>query len=99
MKKKKVYVLYILYLVVLLAIFDFVVGLLYNRIAPSLGQRNIQILLGDVGEEQALNEQPHPYLLWENTPDYISPDGVKETNNLGYRNKKDFEFTKDANVF
>lgn len=99
MKKKKVYVLYILYLVVLLAIFDFVVGLLYNRIAPSLGQRNIQILLGEVGEEQALNEQPHPYLLWENTPDYISPDGVKETNNLGYRNKKDFEFTKDANVF
>lgn len=99
MKKKKVYVLYILYLVVLLAIFDFVVGLLYNRIAPSLGQRNIQILLGEVGEEQALNEQPHPYLLWENTPDYISLDGVKETNNLGYRNKKDFEFTKDANVF
>jgi lysophospholipase L1-like esterase len=99
MKKKKIYVLYILYLVVLLAIFDFVVGLLYNRIAPSLGQRNIQILLGEVGEEQALNEQPHPYLLWENTPDYISPDGVKETNNLGYRNKKDFEFTKDANVF
>jgi len=99
MKKKKVYVFYILYLVVLLAIFDFVVGLLYNRIAPSLGQRNIQILLGDVGEEQALNERPHPYLLWENTPDYISPDGIKETNNLGYRNKKDFEFTKDANVF
>ena len=99
MKKKKIYVLYILYLVVLLAIFDFVVGLLYNRIAPSLGQRNIQILLGEVGEEQALNERPHPYLLWENTPDYISPEGVKETNNLGYRNKKDFEFTKDANVF
>ena len=99
MKKKKFYVLYIVYIVVLLAIFDFVVGLLYNRVAPSLGQRNIQILLGKVNEEEALNEQPHPYLLWENTPDYISPDGVKETNNLGYRNTKDFDFKKEANVF
>ena len=99
MKKIWSNTLYVLYLILLLAIADFVVGLLYSRVAPPLGQRNIMILLGVVDKEQALNERPHPYLLWENTPDYISPDGVKETNNLGYRNKNDFEFTKDSNVF
>jgi len=99
MKKKWSNVLYILYLVVLLAIADLVVGLLYNRVAPSLGQRNIMILLGEVDKEQALNERPHPYLLWENTPDYISPEGIRQTNNLGYRDKEDFNFTKDAKVF
>ena len=99
MNKKWSNVLYILYLVFLLVIADFVVGLLYNRVAPPLGQRNIQILLGEIDVEKALNERPHPYLLWENTPEYISEDGVRQTNNLGYRNKEDFEFTKDANVF
>ena len=101
MPMKKIWsnVLYILYIIVLLVIADFAVGLFYNRIAPSLGQRNIQILLGEVDKEQALNERPHPYLLWENTPNYISPNGVKETNNLGYRNKEDFNYSKDANVF
>lgn len=99
MKKTWSNILYILYLIVLLVIADLLVGLFYNRVAPSLGQRNIQILLGEVDKEQALNERPHPYLLWENTPNYISPNGVKETNNLGYRNKEDFNFSKDANVF
>ncbi len=83
MKKKLFYALYIVYLVVLLAIFDFIVGLLYNRVAPPLGQRNIMIILGEVDKEQALNERPHPYLLWENTPEYISSDGIRQTNNLG----------------
>jgi lysophospholipase L1-like esterase len=99
MKIKWSNVLYILYLVILLAIADFVVGLLYNQIAPPLGHRNIMILLGEVDKEQALNERPHPYLLWENTPNYMSPEGIRQTNNLGYRNKEDFDFTKDAKVF
>lgn len=99
MKKIWSNTLYILYLVVLLAVADFAVGLLYNRVAPPLGQRNIMILLGEVDKEQALNERPHPYLLWENTPNYMSPEGIKQTNNLGYRNKEDFDFTKDAKVF
>ena len=99
MKKIWSNVLYILYLVVLLVIADFVIGLLYDQVAPPLGQRNILILLGEVDEAQALNERPHPYLLWENTPDFISPEGIRQTNNLGYRNKEDFNFMKDANVF
>jgi len=99
MKKTWSNVLYVLYLAFLLVVADFVVGLLYDRIAPSLGQRNIMILLGEVNEEIALNERPHPYLLWENTPDFISSDGVRQTNNLGYRHKEDFEFTKDPKVF
>lgn len=99
MKKKWSNVLYILYLVFLLAVADFVVGLLYNQVAPPLGQRNIMILLGEVDKEQALNERPHPYLLWENTPEYISPEGIRQTNNLGYRNREDFDITKDAKVF
>jgi lysophospholipase L1-like esterase len=99
MNKKWSNVLYILYLIFLLVISDFIVGLLYDRIAPPLGQRNIQILLGEVDAEKALNERPHPYLLWENTPEFVSEDGVKQTNNLGYRNKDDFEFTKAPNVF
>ena len=99
MKKIWSNALYLVYLVVLLAIVDFVVGLVYNRVAPPLGQRNIMILLEEVDKEQALNERPHPYLLWENTPEYISPEGIRQTNNLGYRNKEDLDFTKDAGVF
>lgn len=99
MNKKWSNVLYVLYLVFLLVITDFVVGQLYKRVAPSLGQRNIMILLGEVDEEKALNERPHPYLLWENTPEFMSEEGIRETNNLGYRNKEDFEFPKDPNVF
>jgi len=99
MKKKWSNVLYVLYVVFLLVVADFVVGLLYSRIAPPLGQRNIQILLGELDDDEALNEQPHPYLLWENTPEFISEDGIRQTNNLGYRNKEDFNFTKDPKVF
>ena len=99
MNKKWSNVLYVLYLIFLLVIADFVVGLLYNRVAPPLGQRNIQILLGEIDVEKALNERPHPYLLWENTPEFVSEDGIRQTNNLGYRNKDDFEFTKAPNVF
>ena len=99
MNKKWSNVLYILYLIFLLVITDFIVGLLYNRVAPSLGQRNIQILLGEIDIEKALNERPHPYLLWENTPEFVSEDGIRQTNNLGYRNKEDFDFTKDPKVF
>ena len=99
MKIKWSNVLYVLYIVFLLVIADFLVGLFYNRVAPPLGQRNIMILLGEVDEEKALNERPHPYLLWENTPEFISESGIRQTNNLGYRNKQDFEFTKDPKVF
>jgi hypothetical protein len=38
-------------------------------------------------------------LLWENTPEFISPEGIKQTNNLGYRNKENINFTKDTGVF
>jgi len=99
MNKRWSKVLYILYLIFLLVIADFVVGLLYDRVAPPLGQRNIMILLGEIDVEKALNERPHPYLLWENTPEFVSEDGVRQTNNLGYRNKQDFDFTKEPNVF
>ncbi len=99
MNKKWSNVLYVLYLIFLLVIADFVVGLLYDWVAPPLGQRNIMILLGEIDVERALNERPHPYLLWENTPEFVSEDGVIQTNNLGYRNKQDFDFTKEPNVF
>jgi lysophospholipase L1-like esterase len=99
MKIKWSNVLYVLYLIFLLVVADFVVGLVYNRVAPPLGQRNIKILLGDLEDEEALNERPHPYLLWENTPNFISEEGIKQTNSLGYRNKEDFNFTKDEKVF
>ena len=99
MKIKWSNVLYVLYIVFLLVVSDFIVGLLYSRVAPPLGQRNIQILLGELNDDEALNERPHPYLLWENTPEFISENGIRQTNNLGYRNKEDFNFTKDARVF
>ena len=99
MKIKWSNVLYVLYVVFLLVVSDFVVGLLYSQVAPPLGQRNIQILLGELDDKEALNERPHPYLLWENTPEFISEDGIRQTNNLGYRNKEDFTFTKEPKVF
>lgn len=99
MKKFWSNALYVAYLLALLVIADIVIGLVYDRVAPPLGQRNLMILLGEVDEEQALNERPHPYLLWENTPDFVSPEGIKQTNNLGYRDREDISYTKATRVF
>ena len=73
---------------------DLLVGLLYNKIASTYapyGKKNIDIFMGNVDINIALNEKPHPYMLWVNTPNYVNQRGIQETNNLGYRNKDDFD--------
>jgi lysophospholipase L1-like esterase len=60
------------------------------------GKKNIEIFLGSVETKKALREIPHPYMLWVNTPDFVNQEGIKETNNLGYRNKNDFDIVNDS---
>ena len=76
-------------LALLLFVVDVLVGFLYPRLAPAYGRKNLDILLGKVNTTKALNERPHPYMLWENTPEYISEAGIKQTNKQGYRNESD----------
>lgn len=58
---------------------------LYTR-TPPVGRMNIAYLLG---KPTSLVERPHPYLLWENTPNAVS-EGFRQFNSTGYRNPRDF---------
>jgi lysophospholipase L1-like esterase len=93
------YAVWLALFVLLLAGFDVVFGHLYDRYVSSYGQRNISILLGEVDVSKLLRERPHPYLLWENTPGYASSNGIRQTNNLGYRNSNEFTIAKSARTF
>lgn len=86
---KKIIIINVLLTLVLLVICDFCVGLLYNRLAPDYGKKNIDILLGTISTEKLLSEKPHPYMLWENTPEWVSGNGIRQTNKQGYRNQND----------
>ena len=85
---KKVILINIAVLLILLIISDLGIGLLYNRLAPASGKLNIDIMLGRISTDKLLNERPHPYMLWENTPEFISK-GIRQINKQGYRNEKD----------
>ena len=85
---KKVIIINVLLTLVLLVILDLCVGLLYNRLAPEYGKKNIDILLGTISTDKLLNEKPHPYMLWENTPE-VSANGIRQINKQGYRNQND----------
>jgi lysophospholipase L1-like esterase len=98
MSRRKRYVLYGIYLAGLVIVADLAAGALYRVVAPSIGRRNVNYLMGKLDERRALMERPHPYLLWENTPEYRSAKGIRQTNNLGYRNKEDFDFVKGEGV-
>ncbi len=94
LNKISVRLLYAAYLVALLVALDFLAGLLYVKVAPAYGQKNIAIFLGQLDTKMALNEQPHPYMLWQNTPRFVSSSGVRTTNSLGYRNTDDHALVK-----
>lgn len=86
---KKVIIINLLLLIVLLIICDIFAGYFFNRLTPQYGRTNVDILLNKVDTEKLLNEKPHPYLLWENTAEFISGKGIKQTNKQGYRNERD----------
>ena len=80
----------LLSLVIALLAADVFMGILYQRWAPGLGKRNVQVLLGEVGPENRLVHRTHPYLLYENTPNYVGENGLRQANAQGYRNSQDF---------
>lgn len=85
---KKVILINLAAVLIILILADLGVGLFYERIAPTAGKRNIDILLGRVDAAKLASERPHPYMLWENTPDFYS-EGIRQINKQGYRNEKD----------
>ncbi|HET7746310.1 MAG TPA: GDSL-type esterase/lipase family protein [Vicinamibacteria bacterium] len=54
----------------------------YDRIAPQAGRMAVQALLG--GWPAATVRQPHPYLLYVNTPS-LARGGIQQHNALGFR--------------
>lgn len=99
MRKKRIYFLYIAYIVLLIIACDLSVGLFYNKITSTFapyGKKNIDIFMNNIDMDKALNEKPHPYMLWVNTPEYVNQKGIRETNNFGYRNKDDFDLLHET---
>ena len=64
--------------------------LTYKWLAPEQGKRNLRIFLEQDSNRTLFSEQPHPYLLWENTPNFIGENGLLQTNKSGYRNTKNY---------
>lgn len=69
--------------IVSLVLTDILLGLLYpyNIIPLNSGENMVQFLLKN---EILIKVQPHPYLLYVNTPGW-KRDGIRQINTLGYR--------------
>ncbi len=101
MNKKLSIFVYLAYLIIILVLSDYIIGLFYNRITSNfarLGKINLDILTNDREYESLVKEMYHPYMLWVNSPNFINRNGIKETNNLGYRNSYDFDFIPGGEV-
>lgn len=73
---------------------DAYIGTIYKDIAPEFGRKNLALALRHYnGKVSRLRLTPHPYLTYENTPNYIRK-GVRQHNNMGYRNSADTELLK-----
>lgn len=57
---------------------------LYRFITPLNGRFIVSSLTGGINPNKDQVVQPHPYMLYVNTPNW-ERDGIKQTNSLGYR--------------
>ncbi len=98
-KNKKIlfWIIIVALFVLLLYIVDLFVGIIYDKVAPDFGRKNLALALNPSDENQRLLESPHPYLTYVNTPNYYS-NGVRQHNNMGYRNNDDIELLKDSST-
>lgn len=79
-------------------IFDLFVGVIYDNVAPEFGKKNLDLALRVAnGNKAVLQQSPHPYLTYVNTPDYYK-NGIRQHNNLGYRQKNNVEQLKDSST-
>jgi lysophospholipase L1-like esterase len=76
-----------------LILIDKAVGVAYPRIAPEFGRKNLALALSDPRKYAPTKRRTHIYLGYENTPQY-ERNGVRQHNNLGFRNQSDTEFKK-----
>ncbi len=74
---------------------DLLVGIMYEKVAPEFGRKNLAMALNDAKGELLLPQSPHPYLTYENTPNYYR-NGIRQHNNLGFRQKSDINQSKDS---
>jgi lysophospholipase L1-like esterase len=76
---------------------DILVGALYKNITSEYGRNNLSLALNEYnGIHERLPRTPHPYMTYINTPKFTK-DGLKQHNNLGYRDSADISFKKDSN--
>ena len=64
-------------------------NVIFNKIQPNIGKKNIKYFLNNRLDEST-RIIPHPYMSYINRPNYINEIGIKETNNLGYRNSENY---------
>ena len=67
-----------------LAATEWIVHRFYARLAPPSGDAAVQILLGNRTPDEALAIRLHPYMLYQNNPQFVR-FGIKQHNSMGYR--------------
>ena len=66
-------------------------NIFFNKLQPQVGKENIRYFLNKHQDDKQTRESLHPYMLYQNSSNYINSNGIKEMNNRGYRNSKDFQ--------
>ena len=78
----------------LLYLLDASVGVFYEDLTSEYGRKNLSLALAENdGNETVFRSRPHPYLTFENTPDYVHKK-IKQTNGMGYRSQKETRIEK-----
>ncbi len=85
-------------LILFLYVIDLFTGVVYDKIAPEFGRKYLSLALNEYsGKELPLLLRPHPYLTYENTPNYYK-DGIRQHNNMGYRNRDDIILSNNSST-
>ena len=73
---------------------EMAVGVLYEMQTPKWVKRRLSLALHEHNDKPGISlSRPHPYLTYENTPNYMYK-GIRQHNNRGYRNSADIELAK-----
>lgn len=85
-------------ILVSLMLVELIAGYIYDNLPARYdnGKRLVEIYIGKSPSIQGTIE-PHPYLLYQNTPNYYA-DGFKQHNSLGYRSKEFDLKKKDSKI-
>ena len=67
-------------------VIEWAAGRYFLKLTTDAQRRKLAILQGEVNERNGLPMQPHPYMLYVNTPHWMH-NGIQQTNLWGHRNQ------------